>query len=86
MFEGIKKAFGPTTKKTAPLKSKTGETITDPNKQMDQWVDHHLDLYSKENVVTETTISTAEPLAVMRELEDVQQIQVKGRGCRLARR
>ena len=71
MYEGIKKAFGPTTKKTAQMKSKTGETITDRNKKMDQWVYHYLDLYSRKNVVTETTINAAEPLPVMRELDEL---------------
>ena len=32
MYEGIKKAFGPTQSKTAPLKSATGEVITDKKK------------------------------------------------------
>ena len=71
MYEGTKKAFGPTTKKTAPLKSKIGETITDPDKQMDRWVKHYLDLYSKENVVTETATYAAELLPAMRELDEL---------------
>ena len=36
MFEGIKMALGPTVKKSAPLKLKTDETITDRIKQMDR--------------------------------------------------
>ena len=71
MFEGIEKTFGPTSKKTAPLKSKTGETIKDPNKQMDRWVEHCLELYSRGNVVTETAISAAEPLPVIRVLDEL---------------
>ena len=66
MYEGTKKAFGSTTKKTAQLKSKT-----DPDKQMDRWVEHYLDLYSRENVVTKTAINAAEPLPVMRELDEL---------------
>ena len=38
MYDGIKKATGPTIKKTAPLKTKPGEVITDSNKQMERWV------------------------------------------------
>jgi len=38
MYEGIKTATGPTSVKTAPLKSKSGETITDQSKQLQQWV------------------------------------------------
>ena len=71
MYDGINKAFVHTTKKTAPLKSKTGETITYPYKQMDRCVDHYLDLYSRENVVTKTAINDAEPLPVMRELDEL---------------
>ena len=38
MYEGIKKATGPSIRKTAPLKSKSGEVITDKAKQLDRWV------------------------------------------------
>ena len=71
MYEDINIAFGPTTKKTAPLKSKTGETITDPNKQMERWVEHYLELSPRENVFTETAINAAEPLPAMRELDEL---------------
>ncbi|XP_067912972.1 uncharacterized protein [Heterodontus francisci] len=33
MYDGIKRAFGPTVKKVVPLKSKSGDTITDQRKQ-----------------------------------------------------
>ena len=39
MYEGMKKAIGPSATKTAPLKSKNGDVITEPNKQMDRWAD-----------------------------------------------
>lgn len=51
MYEGIKKAIGPTPSKTAPLKSKTGEIITDQEKQMQRWTEHYLELYSTLNTV-----------------------------------
>ena len=35
----IKQATGPTVKKTAQPKSKTGEIITDGKKQMERWVE-----------------------------------------------
>ncbi|XP_052217843.1 uncharacterized protein LOC127835421 [Dreissena polymorpha] len=56
MYDGIKKAVGPTVKKTAPLKSSTGETITDRNHQMRRWVEHYSELYSSATVVTESAI------------------------------
>ena len=52
MYDGIKKATGPTIKKTAPLKTKSGDVITDSNKQMERWLEHYLELYSTENTIT----------------------------------
>ena len=46
MYEGIKTAMGPTQNKTAPLKSTTGEVITDKGQQMERWVEHYSELYS----------------------------------------
>ena len=45
MYEGIKKACGPVIKRSAPLKTLTGEIITDKKQQMDRWVEHYLELY-----------------------------------------
>ena len=42
MYKGIKQVTGPNVKKIAPLKSKTGEIITDGRKQMESWVEHYL--------------------------------------------
>ena len=52
MYEGIKQANGPNVKKIAPLKSKTGEIITDRKKQMERSVEHCLEFYSTENTVS----------------------------------
>ena len=57
MFDGIKKAIGPTVKKTAPLKSSTGKTMVDRNDQIVRWVEHYSELYSRETVVTEAALS-----------------------------
>jgi IS30 family transposase len=40
MYEGIKKANGPTVKKCSPLISLDGDIINDKRKQMDRWVEH----------------------------------------------
>lgn len=48
MYEGIKTAIGPTRKKTAPLKSSTGDVIQERDKQMERWVEHYSELYSRE--------------------------------------
>ena len=69
MYEGIKKALGPTVKKTAPLKLKSGEPVTDSEAQMDRWVEHYLELYSTENVVTEPALNSIKTLPVMEELD-----------------
>ncbi|XP_050707118.1 uncharacterized protein LOC126992423 [Eriocheir sinensis] len=69
MYDGIKQALGPTKKKTAPLKSTTGEVIQDRSKQMDRWVEHYSELYSRENTVTEDALNAIECLPVLEELD-----------------
>ena len=69
MYEGIKQATGKPKKKSAPLKSKTGEIITDRGKQMGRWVEHYLDLYSRENCVTQEALDGIEDLPVLEELD-----------------
>ena len=65
----MKKALGPSARKTAPLKSSTGETITDRSKQMDRWAEHYQDLYLRESVVTEAALNSIPSLPVMEELD-----------------
>ena len=69
MYEGIKKAFGPSQNKTAPLKSVSGEIISDKKKQMDRWKEHYSDLYSRENSVTASALEAIEPVPIMEELD-----------------
>ena len=69
MYEGIKQVTGKSTKKTAPLKSKTGEVITDKSKQMGRWVEHYLELYSRENSVTQEALDAIEDMPVLEELD-----------------
>ena len=69
MYEGIKQATGKSLKKTAPLKSKTGEIITDRDKQMSRWVEHYLELYSRENSVTQEALDAIEELPVLEVLD-----------------
>ena len=47
MYTGIKKTTGPSIKKTAPLKTKVAEVITDCNRQMERCVELYLELYSR---------------------------------------
>ena len=67
MFIGIKTAIGPATTKTAPLKSKTGEAITDQGKQLERWVEHYLELYATQNVVTADALEALPSLTVIEE-------------------
>ena len=69
MYEDIKQATGPNVKKIAPLKSKTGEIITDRKKQMERWVEHYLELYSTENTVSEEALNSIQLMPIMVELD-----------------
>ena len=65
VYQGIKEATGPTQKKTAPLKSTTGEVIKDKPSQMKRWVEHFSELYSLENTVTEDALHAVERMPTM---------------------
>ena len=69
MYEGIKKATGPAPSKSAPLKSKTGEVITDQAKQFERWVEHYLELYATQNVITDAALAAIPDLPVMEKLD-----------------
>ena len=43
--------------------------ITDKGKQMDRWVEHYSELYSRENSVTTSVLDAIEPLPIMEELD-----------------
>eukprot|EP00745_Piridium_sociabile_P017972 TRINITY_DN26814_c0_g1_i26.p1 TRINITY_DN26814_c0_g1~~TRINITY_DN26814_c0_g1_i26.p1 ORF type:complete len:202 (+),score=51.54 TRINITY_DN26814_c0_g1_i26:351-956(+) len=70
MYDGIKKAMGPTKKTTAPLKSTTGEIIQDKGKQMERWVEYYSDLYSRQNTVTDSALNAVECTPMMVELDE----------------
>ena len=65
----MKKAFVPSIVKTAPLKSTSGEIITDRAKQMERWVEHYQELYSRKTTVTDRAIENTPSLPVMEELD-----------------
>ena len=75
MYDGIKKALGPTRKITAPLKSKTGEIIQDKGKQMERWVGQYSELYSRQNSVTAAALSDVENLPMMAELDEKPSVE-----------
>ena len=67
MYDGIKKALGPTLNKTAPLRSSTGEIITDKGHQLERWVEHYSDIYSRENIVSPSALYAVECLPTIEE-------------------
>ena len=69
MPERCKQATGPNVKKIAPLKSKTGEIITDGKKHMERWVEHYLELYSTENTVSEEACNSIHLMLIIEELD-----------------
>ena len=54
--------------KTAHLKSKDGNIITDRNQQMDRWVEHYLELYSTENTISEDALNNTPKFPIMEKL------------------
>ena len=69
MYDGIKKALGPALNKTAPLRSSTGEVITDRGHRMERWVEHYSNIYSRENIVCASALDAVECLPTMEELD-----------------
>ncbi|XP_063586343.1 uncharacterized protein LOC134763723 [Penaeus indicus] len=69
MYDGIKKAVGPSLAKTAPLKSKTGEILTDKSMQLERWVEHFSELYSTGRSVHQVAIDCMKHLPEMSELD-----------------
>ena len=69
MYNGIRTAMGPAQNKTAPLKSITGEVITDKGKQMERWVEHYSDLYCRQNVVTTAALDAIDCVPAIEELD-----------------
>jgi hypothetical protein len=69
MYEGMKKAFGPSVTKVASLKSTSGEIIKDRSKQMERWTENYRELFSRENVVNDKAIQNTTPLPTMEELD-----------------
>jgi hypothetical protein len=70
MYNGIKKAMGPTKKVIAPLKSSAGDIIHDKGKQMERWVEYYSELYSRENNVTNNALNAIENLPCLTKLDE----------------
>lgn len=75
MYNGIKKALGPLVKGIAPLKSLTGEKITDRESQMTRWVEHYSELYSRETLVSDAALSGTKELPIMEDLDEAPSME-----------
>ena len=69
IYDGIKKTVGPTLNKTAPPRSSTREVITDRGHQLERWVEHYSDIYSRQNIVSPSALDAVECLPTMEELD-----------------
>ena len=75
VYEGIKKATGPTPSKAAPLKELDGSVITDKSQQMSRWVGHYTELYHRETIVTETALNSIDTSPCMYELDELPTVE-----------
>ncbi|XP_063596220.1 uncharacterized protein LOC134773073 [Penaeus indicus] len=57
------------TEENHPLKPATGEVIQDWTQQMERWVEHYLELYARENIVTEDALNAIKCLPMLEELD-----------------
>ena len=69
MSDGMKKAIGPSATNITPLKSTTGDIITDQGKQMERWAEHYKELYLRENTVTDSAVESTCTLPILEELD-----------------
>ncbi|XP_033124302.1 uncharacterized protein LOC117122714 [Anneissia japonica] len=69
MYEGIRKAFGLTVRKTAPIKYISGNSLTSREDQLNRWVEHFSSIYSVENQVSETVLECVRSFPPMNELD-----------------
>ena len=64
-----KESFRSECHQDCPLKSATGNMVTDRDQQMEKWADHYQELYSRENIVVVIAVEDTKLLLVMEELD-----------------
>ncbi|XP_037296657.1 uncharacterized protein LOC119189933 [Manduca sexta] len=69
LYSRIKKAVGPIPKKTAPLKEIDGSVITDRNRQLNRWVEHYTELYSRPVDIDASAVQNFPKLPMMEDLD-----------------
>ena len=75
VFSGLKRAFGPAKRLSAPVKSSSGTLLHNREEQMERWVEHFSLLYSKQNVVCDSALDAIQSLPVMHELDTEPTLQ-----------
>ena len=75
MYEGINEAIGKQIKKPAPLKSKTGELLTDNKRKLERLVEHYVDLYSTNTSVSDKALEFFPQSSAFLFLDDEPTIQ-----------
>ena len=75
MCDWISTVTGPRSVMTAPLKANSGEVITDKSKQLQRGVEHYLELYSTQNIVTDTAPDALHGLQVMEKLDETPTLE-----------
>ena len=75
VYDGIRKAVGPTEKLTSLLQSATGEILHNRDEQLGRWVQHFSLLYSKQNIVTDAALKHMESLPTMDDLDSEPTIE-----------
>ena len=69
MYQVIKQAIGPTSKKTAIVLSEDGRPISDHGKQLDRWADHFSSLYTRDVPVKQQAINALPLIPALHELD-----------------
>src|ERR1700761_59035 len=69
LYHGLKVVFGPRISKVAPLQSLSGELLTNRSEQMGRWVEHYLELYSKDSIVVPAVFGALPQLPTRCELD-----------------
>ncbi|XP_018020632.1 uncharacterized protein LOC108676996 [Hyalella azteca] len=69
MYEEIKRATGRPVARTALLRSRSGELISNRTEQLNRWVEHYLDLYSNVNNVSQEALDAIENLPFLDALD-----------------
>ena len=69
MYQGIKEAIGPTSKKTVTVLPEDDRSFSDPGKQLDRWADHFSSLYNKDVPVKQEAINALPLFPTLHELD-----------------